>query len=69
MILTTLSAYRKKSTARNNNKRKNHKRKDNDHGTTDQIAQGKAIKFATNQSGGRKITRAAPKANEQKTST
>ena len=47
-------------------KKKENKRKSNNHSAIDQIAQAEAIKFATNQSGSRKITREMPKAHEQK---
>ena len=49
-------------------KKKENKRKSNNHSAIDQIAQAEAIKFATNQSGSRKITRETPKAHEQKLS-
>ena len=47
-------------------KKKNYKINANNHSAIGQIAQAEAIKFTTNQSESRKITRVAPKAHEQK---
>ena len=46
-------------------KKKNYKLNANNHSTTGQIAQAEAIKFTTNQSESRTITRAAPKAHDK----